>query len=127
MTRIAADLPDEDARWLAETATVLGRSRASLIREAVAFFRGVPKAEADLGWIEQGFGVWKDRADISDVVGWQRRERASSTRPWDYDYEVTKAEFPDLFDEEDDRQRQIFLDLIARNSSEPSGKDANCT
>jgi hypothetical protein len=59
-------------------------------------------------------------------VGWQRRERASSTRPWDYDYEVTKAEFPDLFDEEDDRQRQIFLDMIARNSSEPSGKDANC-
>ena len=31
------------------------------------------------------------------------------------------AELPD---EED---RQIFLDMIARNSSEPSGKDANCT
>lgn len=125
MTRIAADLPDEDARWLAETATVLGRSRASLIREAVEFFRGVPKAEADLAWIEQGFGVWKDRADIGDAVGWQRRERASSTRPWDYDYEVTKAEFPDLFSEEDDRQRQIFLDMIARNSSKSSGKDGN--
>ena len=125
MTRIAADLPDEDARWLAETATVLGRSRASLIREAVAFFRDVPKADADLAWIEQGFGAWKDRADIGDAVGWQRRERASSTRPWDYDYEVTKAEFPDLFDEEDDRQRQIYLDMIARNSSESSGKDTN--
>ena len=34
------------------------------------------------------------------------------------------AELPD---EEDDCQRQIFLDMIARNSSEPSGKDANCT
>ena len=127
MRRIAADLPDEDARWPAETAAVLGRSRASLIREAVAFFRGVPKAEANLAWIDQGFVAWKDRADIGDAVGWQRRERASSTRPWDYDYEMTKAEFPDLFDEEDDRQRQIFLEMIARNSSESSAKDVNCT
>lgn len=125
MVHIVADLPDEDARWLAETAAVLGRSRASLVCEAVAFFRGVPKAEADLAWIEQGFGAWKDRAEIGDAVGWQRRERASCTRPWDYDYEVTKAEFPDLFDEEDERQRQIFLEMIARRSNEAQDKSAS--
>ena len=48
MLRVVADLPDEDARWVAETAAVLGRSRASIIREAVAFFGGAPKAERTL-------------------------------------------------------------------------------
>ena len=28
-------------------------------------------------------------------------------------YEEVKAEFPDLFDEEDDRQRRIYLDMVA--------------
>ena len=113
MTRILADLPDEDVKWLDETATVLGRSRASLLREAVSFFRGRPAADKNLDWLEAGFGLWKDRTDIGDAVEWQRRERASWTRPWDDDYEDVKAEFPDLFDEEDDRQRQIYLDLKA--------------
>lgn len=113
MTRILADLPDEDVKWLDETAAVLGRSRASLLREAVSFFRGSPSADKNLDWLEAGFGLWKDRTDIGDAVEWQRRERASWTRPWDDDYEDVKAEFPDLFDAEDDRQRQIYLDLKA--------------
>ena len=113
MTRILADLPDEDVKWLDETAAVLGRSRASLLREAVSFFRGSPSADKNLDWLEAGFGLWKDRTDIGDAVEWQRRERASWTRPWDDDYEDVKADFPDLFDAEDDRQRQIYLDLKA--------------
>lgn len=113
MTRILADLPDEDVKWLDETAAVLGRSRASLLREAVSFFRGSPSADKNLDWLEAGFGLWKDRTDIGDAVEWQRHERASWTRPWDDDYEDVKAEFPDLFDAEDDRQRQIYLDLKA--------------
>jgi hypothetical protein len=120
MTRILADLPDEDIKWLDDTASVLGRSRASLLREAVASFRGIPRPDADLDWLEAGFGLWKDRTDIGDAVEWQRRERASSTRPWDADYEEVRAEFPDLFDEEDDRQRQIYLDMVA-------GRDAVST
>jgi hypothetical protein len=111
MTRILADLPDEDIKWLDETAIALGRSRESLIGEAVAFFRGSPDADKNREWLEAGFGLWKDRTDIGDAVEWQRRERASSTRPWDDDYEEVKAEFPDLFDEYDDRQRQIYLDM----------------
>ncbi|WP_438726132.1 ribbon-helix-helix domain-containing protein [Parasphingorhabdus sp. DH2-15] len=109
MTRILADLPDEDIEWLDKLAEEQGKSRASLLREAVSAYR----ADTPKDWLEIGFGAWKDRADIGDSVEWQRRERASWTRPWDDDYEEVKAEFPDLFDEEDDRQRQIHLDMLA--------------
>jgi hypothetical protein len=107
MTRILADLPDEDIKWLDAQAAEQGKSRAAVLREAVAAYR----AEAPQDWLEIGFGAWKDRDDIGDAVEWQRRERASSTRPWDDDYEEVKAEFPDLFDAEDDRQRQIYLEM----------------
>lgn len=112
MPRILADLPDDDIKWLNETAAALGRSRSSLVGEAIAFFRGPSTPNKDLAWLDAGFGLWKDRTDIGDAVEWQRRERASWTRPWDVDYEEVKAEFPDLFDEEDDRQRQIHLDML---------------
>jgi len=111
MTRILADLPDEDIRWLDRKAVAEGKSRAALLREAVAAYR----TESGLSGIEQAFGIWKGRDDIGDAVEWQRRERASWTRPWDDDYEEVKAEFPDLFDEEDDRQRQIHLQMSRRS------------
>ena len=119
MTRILADLPDDDIKWLDETAIALGRSRSSLVREAVVFFRGPSTPTKDLAWLDAGFGLWKDRTDIGDAVDWQRRERASWTRPWDPDYEQVKEEFPDLFDAEDDRQRQIHLDMLAGRYSAP--------
>lgn len=109
MSRILADLPEDDIKWLDQRAAEQGKSRASVLREAVAAYR----ADAPKDWLEVGFGAWKDRTDIGDAVEWQRRERASWTRPWDDDYEEVKAEFPDLFDEEDDRQRQIYLDMLA--------------
>jgi hypothetical protein len=115
MTRILADLPDDDIRWLDARAAEQGKSRASVLREAVSAYR----AETPNDWLEAGFGAWKDRVDIGDSVEWQRRERASSTRPWDDDYEDVKAEFPDLFDVEDDRQRQIYLDMLAGKYPEP--------
>ena len=117
MTRILADLPDDDIKWLDRLAEQQGKSRAAVLREAVSAYR----AEGDQDWIERGFGLWKDRTDIGDAVEWQRRERASSTRPWDDAYEEIKAEFPDLFDEEDDRQRQIYLDMLA-GKYPPAGK-----
>lgn len=110
MTRILADIPDDDIRWLDRIAAEQKKSRAAVLREAVSAYR----AEGPQDWIDRGFGLWKDRTDIGDAVEWQRRERASSTRPWDDDYEDVKAEFPDLFDAEDDRQRQIYLDQVAR-------------
>jgi hypothetical protein len=103
--RTIVDIPEEDIRWLDQKAAETGKSRTAIVREAVSAY----KAEAGLDWIERAAGLWKDRTDIGDAVEWQRRERASWTRPWDRDYEEVKAEFPDLFDEEDDRQRTIHL------------------
>lgn len=103
--RTLVDIPEDDIRWLDQKAAETGKSRTAIVREAVAAYR----AEAPKDWIERGAGLWRDRTDIGDSVEWQRRERAASTRPWDDDYEEVRAEFPDLFDEEDDRQRAIYL------------------
>ena len=113
MTRILADLPDDDVKWLDARAAEQGKSRASLLREAVASYRAETPPSKDTSWLDDAFGLWKDRTDIGDAVEWQRRERASWTRPWDDDYEDVRAEFPDLFDAEDDRQRRIYLDMVA--------------
>ena len=96
MPRILADLPDDDIKWLDRAAQEQGRSRAALLRDAVASYRAGSAREG----IEKYFGIWKDRSDIADSVEWQRRERAAATRPWDRDYDETRAEFPELFDEE---------------------------
>ena len=111
MTRILADLPDDDIKWLDARAAEQGKSRASVLREAVAAYR----AESPLDWLEAGFGAWKDRTDIGDSVEWQRRERASWTRPWDADYEEVRAEFPDLFDEADDREHELHKAWLAKH------------
>ncbi|MES2095946.1 MAG: ribbon-helix-helix domain-containing protein [Pseudomonadota bacterium] len=113
MARILADLPDEDLKWLDQRAAEQGKSRASVLREAVSEYKAQSTLTGDLGWLDQAFGAWKDRSDIGDSVEWQRRERATWTRPWDDDYEEVKAEFPDLFDEWDDRERQRYLDMVA--------------
>jgi len=110
VTRILADLPDDDIRWLDRMASEQGKSRAAVLREAVSAYR----AEGSQDWIDRGFGAWKDRGDgKGDAVDWQRRERAAWTRPWDDDYEAARAEFPDEFDGEDDRQRALHRDMIA--------------
>ena len=113
------DIPDDDIRWLDKLAADRGQSRTALVREAVSAYR----AEASQDWIDRGFGLWAGRTDIGDAVEWQRRERASWTRPWDDDYEEVKAEFPDLFDVEDDRQRRIYLDMVAGRYPEPRQPD----
>ena len=111
MTRILADLPDEDIKWLDQLAAEQGKSRASVLREAVSAYR----AEAPFDWLEEGFGAWKDMDDIGDSVEWQRRERASWTRPWDVDYPEVRAEFPDLFDEADDREHELHKAWLAKH------------
>jgi predicted transcriptional regulator len=115
MTRILADLPDDDIRWMDRIAKEHGKSRAAVLREAVSAYR----AEGPQDWIDRGFGAWKDRTDIGDSVDWQRRERASWTRPWDIDYEDVRTEFPDLFDEEDDREHALHLAWLAKNGMKP--------
>lgn len=113
MTRVLADLPEEDIRWLDALAVEQGKSRAAVLREAVSTYKAQMQPSSDKAWLDQAFGIWKDRTDIGDTVEWQRRERASWTRPWDDDYEDVRTEFPDLFDENDDRERQRYLDIKA--------------
>lgn len=57
MTRILADLPDDDLHWLDVRAAERGASRAALLREAVAGYREAARASG----IERYFGIWKDR------------------------------------------------------------------
>ncbi|WP_159978320.1 MULTISPECIES: CopG family transcriptional regulator [unclassified Novosphingobium] len=75
MTRILADLPDEDIRWLDARAAQQGKSRASVLREAVSVYR----AESSQDWIARGAGYWKNRDDIGDAVEYQRTLRADRT------------------------------------------------
>jgi len=103
--RTLVDIPEDDIRWLDHRAVVEGSSRAAIVREAVARYRATSTSEG----IQEAFGIWRDRDDIGDAVQWQRRLRAEWTRPWDDDYEEVKAEFPDLFDAEDDRERAYWL------------------
>ncbi len=115
MPRILADLPDDDIKWLDARAAEQGKSRASVLREAVAAF----KAEPPQDWLEAGFGLWAKHGIAIDPKDYERRRRAEWTRPWDDDYEEVRAESPDLFDNEDDRQRKIHLDMLAGRYPEP--------
>ncbi|MFC3594739.1 CopG family transcriptional regulator [Novosphingobium piscinae] len=78
--RILADLPDDDIRWLDAEAAERGKSRAALIREAIAAFRA---GEQD--WLEHGFGLWTRYGQ--GVIGkdYEATIRAQWTRPDDTD------------------------------------------
>ncbi len=102
--RFLADLSEDDVKWLDQRAREQGKSRAAVLREAVSAYR----VEDSKDWIDQGFGIWKDRNDLDEAVEHQRRLRAEWTRPWDADYDEVRAEFPDLFTEDDDRERDAY-------------------
>lgn len=115
-TRVLVSLGDERTAQLDALAEQRGASRSALIRLAVdKLIEEGELSDQDRMAIalRAGFGAWKARTDLGDSVEWQRRERASWTRPWDDDHEDVKAEFPDLFDEDDDRERKSYLDMIA--------------
>ena len=57
MTRILADLPEEDIKWLDARAAEQGKSRASVLRDAVQAYR----LTAEQQGIERYFGIWAGR------------------------------------------------------------------
>jgi hypothetical protein len=73
MSRILADLPDDDIEWLDRLAQEQGKSRAAVLREAVSALRA-----ASTDWLERGFGLWtangagRDGDDFEEAVrpGW---------------------------------------------------------
>jgi len=122
MPRILADLPDDDIKRLDRIAQEQGKSRAAVLREAVSAYTSQP-ANNDLSWIDKGFGLWARHGIAYDPQEYDRRRRAEWTRYWDDDYEEIRAESPDMFDDEDDRQRQIYLDMIAGKYPPPKRPD----
>ena len=110
MTRILADLPDDDIKWLDQRAAEEGKSRASMLREAVQSYR----AESPSDGLEIGFGLWARHGIAIDRHEYERKRRAEWTRPWDDDYEEVRAESPECFDEYDDRERAHYLALQAK-------------
>ena len=77
MTRILADIPDEEIKRLDRIAAAQGKSRASVLREAVKLY--LIDNQPDKSWIERGYGYWKDRTDIGDAVEYQRAMREDRT------------------------------------------------
>jgi len=122
MTRILADLPEEEIKRLDQLAAEQGKSRAAVLRDAVAAYRP-PSAESDMSWLDAGFGLWARHGVQYDPQEYDRKRRAEWTRYWDDDYEEVRAQSPDMFDEEDDRQRQIYLDMVAGKYPKPKRPD----
>lgn len=110
MTRILADLPDDDIKWLDRLAEEQGKSRASILREAVQAYR----SETPKDWLEAGFGLWARHGISIDPHEYDRQRRAEWTRPWDDDYEEVRAESPEYFTAEDDKERDHYLALTKK-------------
>ena len=72
--RTLVDIPDDDIRWLDRRAEELGLSRTALVREAVAQMR----AGTSRRGVDEYFGIWRDRSDVSEGQGFQRRIRNGS-------------------------------------------------
>jgi Ribbon-helix-helix protein, copG family len=71
MTRILADLPDEDIKWLDQLAAEQEKSRAAVLRDAVAAFR---HREEKTG-IEKYFGLWERHGSTVDGLEYERSLR----------------------------------------------------
>jgi predicted transcriptional regulator len=77
MTRVLADIPEEDLERLDALAATLKRSRAAAIREAVKLYLVQNSGGKD--WIARGAGYWKERTDIGDPIEYQRGMREDRT------------------------------------------------
>ena len=113
MTRILADLPDDDLKWLDQRAAEQGKSRASVLREAVATYKAQASADGR-DWLDAGFGLWSRHGVSIDPRDYDRLRRAEWTRPWDDDYEQIRAESPECFTEADDGERAHYLALARK-------------
>ena len=119
MPRFLADIPDDDVRWLDQTANEQGTSRAAVLREAVSSYRAQASTACDKDWLEVGFGLWARHGYIHDPATYDRQRRAEWTRPWDDDYEEVRAESPECFTEYDDRERAHHLALMRKAADKP--------
>ena len=75
--RTLVDIPDEDIEKLDALASRSKRSRAAAIRDAIRLY--LVQQGDDRSWIDRGYGLWADRADIPDGVEYQRAMREART------------------------------------------------
>lgn len=69
--RTLIDLPEDDMNWLDHRASEDGKSRAALIREAIAAFRN----REDRAGMEKYFGLWARHGSHVDGLAYERRLR----------------------------------------------------
>ena len=69
--RILTDLPDDDIAWLDALARAEGKSRAAVIRDAVAAFRRRDQKAR----MEKYFGLWERAGSTVDGLEYERKLR----------------------------------------------------
>ena len=79
MPRFLVDIPDDDLMRIDAIAKAEGRSRASVLREAVADYI----AASSKDWLEAGFGLWAKYGFTEDGLQYQNRLREEWAREWD--------------------------------------------
>jgi predicted transcriptional regulator len=86
MPRFLVDIPEEDLAKIDSIAKKEGRSRASVLREAVTDYL----AESDKDWLEAGFGLWAKYGFTEDGLEYQNRLREEWVREWDPEFDPQK-------------------------------------
>ena len=69
--RTLVDLPDDDISWLDATARAEGKSRAAIVRDAVAAFRH----RDEKAGMEKYFGLWQRHGSTVDGLEYERKLR----------------------------------------------------
>ena len=69
--RFLVDIPEDDLKWLDGVAKAEGRSRASVLRDAVSAFRH----QDDKAGMEKYFGLWERYGSTVDGLEYERRLR----------------------------------------------------
>ena len=69
--RTLIDLPEDDMSWLDEVARAEGRSRAAVVRDAVAAYRHRDQKAG----MEKYFGLWERHGSTVDGLDYERTLR----------------------------------------------------
>ena len=69
--RTLIDLPEDDMNWLDEVARAEGRSRAAVVRDAVAAYRHRDQKAG----MEKYFGLWERHGSTVDGLDYERTLR----------------------------------------------------
>ena len=86
MPRFLVDIPDDDLAKIDSIARSEGKSRAAVLREAVAEYI----AESSKDWLDAGFGLWAKYGFNEDGLAYQNRMREEWVREWDPEHDPAK-------------------------------------